>query len=90
MKSINTNIAIQTPFRYIKFFSRNASQFLILGYDEKESFVLFSLTAQDMRPKIKLVLFPLSRPTVKKSPDRKNFISIFHLELFFFARNRKH
>ena len=33
-------------------------------------------------PKIKLFLFPLARPTVKKSPDRKKFISIFHLEFF--------
>ena len=39
-----------------------------------------------IRPKIKLFLFPLSRPTVKKSPDRKNFISIFQ---FFFCPKSK-
>ena len=51
---------------------------------EKHSKIFFSETVKGMRPKIKLFLFPLSRPTVKKSPDRKNFISIFHLDFFFF------
>ena len=34
-------------------------------------------------PKIKFYLFPLTRPTLKKGPYPKNFISIFSLELFF-------
>ena len=33
------------------------------------------------RPKIKLFLFPLTRPNVKKAADRKNYIYFF----FFFA-----
>ena len=36
-------------------------------------------------PKLKLFLFPLSRPTVKKGPERKKFISIF-IRNFFFCR----
>ena len=35
------------------------------------------------RPKIKLFLFPLTRPTVKKAADRKNYISKFEREYFF-------
>ena len=36
-----------------------------------------------LRPKIKFYLFPLTRPTLKKGPYPKYFISIFSLELFF-------
>ena len=39
-----------------------------------------------MRPKITLFLFPLTRPTVKKAADRKNYISKFERELFFAVR----
>ena len=37
-----------------------------------------------VRPKLKLNLFPLSRPTLKKRPYPKKIISIFSQELFFF------
>ena len=36
-----------------------------------------------MGPKIKLFLFPLTRPTMKKAADRKNYISKFEREFFF-------
>ena len=37
-----------------------------------------------VRPKIKFYLFPLIRPTLKKGPYPKDFISIFRQEFFFF------
>ena len=36
-----------------------------------------------LRPKLKFYLFPLTRPTLKKGPYSKNFISIFSQEFFF-------
>ena len=36
-----------------------------------------------VRPKIKFYLFPLTRPSLKKGPYPKDFISIFSQELFF-------
>ena len=39
-----------------------------------------------MRPKIKLFLFPPTRPTVKKTADRKNYISKFEREFFWQSR----
>ena len=36
-----------------------------------------------IRPDLKFHLFPLTRPTLKKSPHSKNFISIFSQEFFF-------
>ena len=33
--------------------------------------------------KLKFYLFPLTRPTLKKSPYSKNFISIFSQDFFF-------
>ena len=35
------------------------------------------------RPKIKFYLFPLTRPTLRKGPYPKDFISIFSQEIFF-------
>ena len=36
-----------------------------------------------MGPKIKLFLFPLTPPTVKKAADRKNYMSKFERDFFF-------
>ena len=38
-------------------------------------------------PKLKFCLFPLTRPTLKKSPYSENFISILSQELFFLNVN---
>ena len=42
------------------------------------------------RPKIKLSLFPQTRPTRENRPDSNNFFAIFFKELFFpdFRYNR--
>ena len=37
-----------------------------------------------VRPKIKLSLFPQTRPTRENRPDSNNFFAIFSEELFFF------
>ena len=46
-------------------------------------FVSFHVDEVCLGPKLKFYLFPLTRPTLKKSPYSKNFISIFSQEFFF-------
>ena len=51
----------------------------------EQKFVNFVFRFQSpIRPKLKLFLFPLSRPTLKKRPYPKNFIAIFSQEFLFF------
>ena len=44
--------------------------------------ISFAVTVKLIRPKLKFYLFPLSRPTLKKRPYPKYFISIFSHDFF--------
>ena len=49
----------------------------------------YAYVQETPRPKLKFYLFPITRPTLKKSPCSKNFISIFSQEFFFHCKLRE-
>ena len=57
-------------------------KFVLLGFSILYSIIV--IVIKSIRPKLKFYLFPLSRPTPKKRPYPKYFISIFSQEFFIF------
>ena len=55
----------------------------LVFFELREMYMCHQRKILQVGPKIKFYLFPLTRPTLKKWPYPKDFISIFSQELFF-------